>query len=199
MGAGRKLDAAPVRTPAAASGASVSRSVASVLASRRGRKRRSCRALMLLHEPAAVDLADESVILGRAMSLENVELVRQLYEAAERRDLETLEMLGSEEGEFHSVLAASEGRVFRGRQGIRDYFAAIDAAFGDWQPEIEELIDAGDDRVVALIHVSGRGKASGIPLHQRVGQIVTVRENRICFIDSYFNQSEALAAAGLRE
>ena len=138
MEAGRKLDAAPVRTPAAASGASVSRSVASVLASRRGRKRRSCRALMLLHEPAAVDLADESVILGRAMSLENVELVRQLYEAAERRDLETLEMLGSEEREFHSVLAASEGRVFRGRQGIRDYFAAIDAAFDDWQPEIEE-------------------------------------------------------------
>jgi ketosteroid isomerase-like protein len=89
---------------------------------------------MLLHEPAAVGLADESEILGRAMSLENVELVRQLYEAAERRDLETLEMLGSEEGEFHSVLAASEGRVFRGRQGIRDYFAAIDAAFDDWQP-----------------------------------------------------------------
>ena len=50
-----------------------------------------------------------------------------------------------------------------------------------------------------MIDVSGRGKASGIPFHQRVGQIVTARENPICFIDSYFNQSEALAAAGLRE
>jgi ketosteroid isomerase-like protein len=154
---------------------------------------------MLLHEPAAVDLADESVILGRAMSLQNVELVRQLYEAAERRDLETLEMLGSEEGEFHSVLAASEGRVFRGRQGIRDYFAAIDAAFDDWQPEIEELIDAGDDRVVALIHVSGAWQGErDLPRPARRPDRDRAR-NRICFIDSYFNQSEALAAAGLRE
>ena len=133
------------------------------------------------------------------MSLENVGVVRRMYEAVDRRDFETLDALISEEGEFHSVKAASEGRVFRGRRGIRDYFAAIDAAFDDWQPEIEELIEAGADRVVVLIHVTARGKASGIPLDQRVGEIVTVSENKTCLIDSYFDQSEALEAAGLRE
>ena len=68
------------------------------------------------------------------MSQENVEVVRRFYEAVNRRDLAVLGgLVASEETEFPSVFATSEGRVFRGRQGVRDYFAAIDAAFVDFE------------------------------------------------------------------
>jgi hypothetical protein len=55
------------------------------------------------------------------MSQENVEIARRVVDAVNQRDVATLDSLWSEEGEFNSRLAASEGHVFRGRQGIRDY------------------------------------------------------------------------------
>ncbi len=133
------------------------------------------------------------------MSQENVEVVRRFYDAVNRRDLLVLDgLLASEESEFASVFATSEGRVFRGTQGTRDYFAAIDEAFEDFRTEVLELIDAGDDRVVAMTRVTGRGKGSGIPVDKHFGQVWTLRGEAVVRIDTYVNPSEALEAAGLR-
>jgi ketosteroid isomerase-like protein len=134
------------------------------------------------------------------MSEENVEVVRRFYEAVNRRDLAVLdELVASEEAEFPSVFATSEGRVFRGRQGVRDYFAAIDAAFVDFETEVNELIDAGDDQVVAMTRVTGRGGVSGVAVDQRFAQVWTLRDEAVTRVETYLNPSEALEAAGLSE
>jgi uncharacterized protein len=133
------------------------------------------------------------------MSQENVEIVRQALDAVNRRDLETMDACISEEAEFHSVLAASEGRVFRGHQGARDYFAWFDEAFEEFRTEVEEVIDAGEDRVVALVTFTARGRESGVTLDQRNGLVITFEGERIVRMDSYFDPAEALEAAGLRE
>ena len=52
------------------------------------------------------------------MSQENVEIVRRVVDAANRRDVTTLDSLWSEEGEFNSRLAASECHVFGDRVGL---------------------------------------------------------------------------------
>jgi len=133
------------------------------------------------------------------MSQENVELVRRVFEAVNRHDIGALDALLSEDMEFHSVLVASEGGVFRGRQGIRDYFAEFDAAFAEFQTEIEEVIDTGQDRVVALVKFTARGKGSGVTLDQHFGMVLTFRGEEITRMDSNFNPADALAAAGLQE
>ena len=134
------------------------------------------------------------------MSQETVEVVRRFYEAVNRRDLTVLdELVASEETEFPSVFATSEGRVFQGRQGVRDYFAAIDAAFVAFETEVNELIDAGDDRVVAMTRVTGRGGVSGVAVDQRFAQVWTLQDEAVTRIETYLNPSEALEAAGLSE
>ena len=134
------------------------------------------------------------------MSEENVEVVRRFYEAVNRRDLTVLdELVASEEAEFPSVFATSEGRVFRGRQGVRDYFAAIDAAFVDFETQVNELIDAGEDQVVAMTRVTGRGGVSGVAVDQRFAQVWTLRDEAVTRVETYLNPSEALEAAGLSE
>jgi ketosteroid isomerase-like protein len=70
------------------------------------------------------------------------EIVRGMFDAANGRDLQTLDALLSEDVEFRSVLFASEGRVFRGRPGIREYFAAFDEAFADHRSEAERVLDS---------------------------------------------------------
>ena len=133
------------------------------------------------------------------MSQEKVELVRLAVDATNRRDLATLDAIWSEQGEFHSTFAASEGRVFRGRQGIRDYFATLGEVFDDMHVEIEEISEAGEDRLVVVSRVTGRGKGSGLKVEQRNGQVWTFVDGEIARIDSYMSRAEALEAAGLSE
>jgi ketosteroid isomerase-like protein len=120
-------------------------------------------------------------------------------DATNHRDLATLDAVWSEQAEFHSTFAASEGRVFRGRQGIRDYFATLGEAFDDMRVEIEEITDAGGDRLVVVVRVTGRGKGSGATVQQRNGQVWTFVDGKVARIDSYMNRTEALEAAGLSE
>jgi ketosteroid isomerase-like protein len=132
------------------------------------------------------------------MSQENVELVRLAVDATNGRDLATLDAIWSEEAEFHSTFAASEGRVFRGgRQGIRDYFDTLGDVFDDMQIEIEEITDVSEDRLVVELRVSGRGKGSGVNVEQRNGQVWTIVDSKVARIDSYMNSTDAFDAAGL--
>jgi ketosteroid isomerase-like protein len=133
------------------------------------------------------------------MSQENVELVRLAVDATNGRDLATLDAIWSEEAEFHSTFAASEGRVFRGRQGIRDYFVTLGEVFDDMRIEIEEITDADEDRLVVLLRVAGRGKGSGANVEQRNGQVWTLVDGKIARIDSNMNRTEAFEAAGLSD
>ena len=133
------------------------------------------------------------------MSQKNVELVRLAVDATNRRDLATLDAIWSEEGEFHSTFAASEGRVFRGRQGIRDYFDTLGDVFDDMRIEIEEITDVGEDRLVVELRVSGRGKGSGVNVEQRNGQVWTIVDSKVARIDSYMNSTDAFEAVGLSE
>ena len=138
-----------------------------------------------------------SAILRGAMSRENLEIVRRTMEATNRRDLEAMDDLISENFEFHSTFAASEGRMFRGHRGIREYFETLEEAFDDLHLEAEDIVDAGDDRVVLLVWVSGRGKGSEIPVRHLYGQIWTLSDGRVEKIESYLDPAEALRGAGL--
>lgn len=90
----------------------------------------------------------------------------------------------------------SKSRVFRGHQGIREYFVTLEEAFDDLRLEAEEVIDAGGDRVVLLVWVSGRGEGSVIPVRHRYGRCGPCPLERS---DSYLDPAEAIEAAGLSE
>ena len=128
-----------------------------------------------------------------------MELVCVVVDATNRRDLATLDAIWSEEAEFHSTFAASEGRVFRGRQGIRDYFDTLGDVFDDMRIEIEQITDVGEDRLVVELRVSGRGKGSGVNVEQRNGQVWTIVDSKVARIDSYMNSTDAFEAVGPSE
>ena len=132
------------------------------------------------------------------MRKDNVELVRRAVDATNDHDVARLEAMFSEETEFHSTFAATEGRVFRGRQGVRDYFATLGEVFDDMRIEIEEITDAGENQLVVVVRVTGRGKGSGVNVEQRNGQVWRFADRRIARIDSYLNPTDAFDAAGLR-
>ena len=89
--------------------------------------------------------------------------------------------------------------MFRGRQGVRDYFDTLGEVFDDMRIEIEGITGVGADRLVVVLRVSGRGKGSGVNVEQRNGQVWTFVDGKVARVDSYMNSADAFEAAGRSE
>jgi ketosteroid isomerase-like protein len=139
------------------------------------------------------------------MSQENVEIVRQLAEAAQR---------GVDDGDpgaiFDTGLLADdaewvlpipfEGKsVWRGRREYTEWMRAWTGEFEDFSIRFEPLIDAGDDRVVAISHTRATGKGSGVPVEWHTGFVIELRDGRAIRSTHYFEPAQALEAVGLGE
>jgi ketosteroid isomerase-like protein len=146
------------------------------------------------------------------MSEENVEIVRAYY----RRLVEAFDAYRANQltplpespeaneviGRLHPdvVWKPSRGAEYRGHDGVRRALEDWVDAFGDdWQLAVEDLVDGGNDRVLATFHLHLRGKGSGVPIDQRIYTVLTVRQGRITVIDDFAKREDALEAAGLSE
>jgi ketosteroid isomerase-like protein len=61
------------------------------------------------------------------------------------------------------------------------------------------LIEAGDDRVVALLNQVATGKGSSAQVEWHQGQIWELKDGRVIRTRNYPNPADALEAAGLRQ
>ena len=139
------------------------------------------------------------------MSQENVEIVRRGLEAFQRA------LEGDDPGAaFDTGLLADdwewvlqnpfEGKsVWRGRQEYVEFVRAWTGEFEDYSIRFEQLIDAGDDRVVIIYRQRGTGKGSGVPIDMHGGMISELRDGRVIRTTNYPDPAEALEAAGLEE
>ncbi len=132
------------------------------------------------------------------MSDENVEIVRQLVQAFNDRDVDAMLPLIHPDAEIESLRAQLEGRAYRGREGVRQMFADFDE---DWTfVRIHtERVSASGDRVVALGRLHARGRASGADLDVPIGFVWTFRDGKAVHAKTFSDQDKALRAAGLDE
>ena len=131
------------------------------------------------------------------MSQENVEIVRQVFEAYSTGDNEAALAAFDPDVEF-DVSIRPEGHVYRGHAGIAEAMRTWIGTWEDWTMEVEEIIDAGD-RVLLVDRQIGRGKGSGVPLDQQTFWVYTLRKGKIVRLKWLPTRQEALEAAGLRE
>ena len=133
------------------------------------------------------------------MSQENVEIVRRAWEASVRHDNEAVFALYDPEVELD--LTATPGfdtRVYRGVEGVKQWYGDWVGTFDDYTGDVEEWIDAGDC-VVAMVHLTARGKRSGALVDMRQAHVWTVRDGKLARLRVFASRAEALGAVGLRE
>ena len=87
----------------------------------------------------------------------------------------------------------------QGPEALRRYFQDWIDTFDDVSNVLEELVDVGDDRVVAVQRVTGRAKASGVRTELRYAVVYTVRDGKIARGREYIDRANALEAVGLRD
>lgn len=135
------------------------------------------------------------------MSQENVETVRRMYELWLDSDPALFEAFDPDI-ELNPDPAADwvgVDDVYRGHDGMRRYMAQVYDAFEEYRPEVEDLLDVGD-QVITLAIEHGRGRGSGAQVEaRRTAHVWTMRANRAIRLDLYLDRAKALEAAGLSE
>ena len=128
-----------------------------------------------------------------------MEVVRQALAAYARGDIEEGLSYLHPEGELHSaVIGSAEGKVFRGHDGIRTWFAELGETFEEMTTELTEYRDLGD-RVVAFGHIHARGRESGLELDSPTGWVMTLRDGKVLKAEGFLSRAETLEAAGLEK
>ena len=110
---------------------------------------------------------------GRAMSQQNVDLVRDGYARWQAGDYDLLLDFflanAAPDIEVYSRLGDFMGAPYRGHDGLRAWFAEIRENFVHFEPWLDEARDAGDDRVVAIGGIRLQGRAESTWLSDWVG------------------------------
>jgi ketosteroid isomerase-like protein len=134
------------------------------------------------------------------MSRENVEIVRSALTALADHGVDALAELLHPEINWRAMEGAPDDvGEMHGKEAARRYVEDWLETFDDFRTIPEELLDAGDDCVVGVLHVSGRAKISGISTELRYAALYTLRDGKIARVREYANRDEALEAVGLAE
>ncbi len=130
------------------------------------------------------------------MSEENVETVRRVYEAFNRRDLAGALDLFDPDFEWVPDGRALDQAV-TGRAGVERYFGDL-IEFMDARVELEEHFEK-DDQVICFIRIRTRGQASGAEVDIEIAQVWTFRDDVPVRGQAYAQRGKALEAVGLAE
>jgi ketosteroid isomerase-like protein len=130
------------------------------------------------------------------MSQENVEIVRRVYEAANRSDWDAAFRAAHPEFEATFQRGPFAG-THRGREAVQAQLADQRVAFDSLIMEPLELRDSGD-QVVAIVRTRLRPRGSSAEFEIRNGHLWTVRDGEVLSLVSFPSPEQALEAAELR-
>jgi ketosteroid isomerase-like protein len=86
-----------------------------------------------------------------------------------------------------------EAGVYQGIDAARAWFSGLRDAFGEVEIQIEKEREVGE-QVVSLVHLSGRGPGSQIPVNYSFVPVFTFRDGKIVRMDRYDDWDTAMEA-----
>jgi ketosteroid isomerase-like protein len=135
------------------------------------------------------------------MSKENVGVVQAATDAFARDGVDGWLEYFTDDVDYRAAEGAIDDRgPIHGKDALRAYAEDWTEMFDDVRFKPVEVIDAGDDTVIAVMRISGRPKGtSAEALTLSVAGVNTIRDGKIARSREYWTREEALEAAGLSE
>ena len=131
------------------------------------------------------------------MTRENVEAVEAAYAALNHSGVDALGTYWTEDVNWRAMEGAPDDRgPIHGRDAMRAYVQDWFDMFDELRWEPVELIDAGGNQVIAVVHFSGRAKLSRIETNMTFAVVHTIRDGKVAVGREYATRQEALEAAG---
>jgi ketosteroid isomerase-like protein len=134
------------------------------------------------------------------VSQENETTVRDAVAAFNRGDLDAWLEYFTDDIDYRAVEGAPDDHgPIEGKDALRAYVEDWRETFDDFRTEPTELIDAGEDRAIAVMRISGRARLSGVEVDLTFAVVYTLRDGKVARGREYWTRDQALEAAGLRE
>jgi ketosteroid isomerase-like protein len=131
------------------------------------------------------------------MSEENLETIRRGYEHfISTGEFRAETMHRDFVWDMSTFRGWPERESYAGIEGAREFMAEWLEAWDDWELELEELRDAGEN-VVAIVRQRGRSKATGVPVDMHFAQVWVMQDGKQLRMQMYASPEEALEATGL--
>jgi ketosteroid isomerase-like protein len=133
-------------------------------------------------------------------SQKNVERLRTALEAFKRDGPEAIIPFLDPDVEWIAD-RSDMGRVtYRGPHGVRKAYEELYEGLDRLGFEVDELLEAPDDQIVAVGQMYGRGRSTGIEAQIPLALVLTAgQDGKLIRYESFRNTQEALVAAGLRD
>jgi ketosteroid isomerase-like protein len=129
-----------------------------------------------------------------------VEVVRRFLLRINEQDLDAaLSQVAADAELDWSASEAPDAGVYHGPTEWRTWMTDRLEALTDTRFDVVEVIDVPPDSVVLVVHVRGRGRASGIETAALGASVWTLRAGRVTGLTFYEMRDQALKAVGLEE
>jgi hypothetical protein len=128
----------------------------------------------------------------------NVDLVRSIRAPWEHGDFSSAEW-AHPEIEFGWVDGPTPGS-WTGIAAMGEANGSFVSAWEEFRTEADEYHELDDERVLVLVHFSGRGKTSGLDLGEmraKGAELFQIRDGKVTSLVLYFDRKRALADLGL--
>jgi ketosteroid isomerase-like protein len=135
------------------------------------------------------------------MSQENVEIVSNALHAFSEGDLAAVLELWGDEAEWRPAVLGGgllEGAVYRGRDGVREFFQVQSETWDTITARPVATRDLGD-LVLVEVELEAVGRASGASVNQRTWNVFKVQDGLIRAGRVFTDEAQARRAAGLQK
>jgi ketosteroid isomerase-like protein len=137
------------------------------------------------------------------MSRENVQFLEGIFAGAADLDKQALldalpELIAQTcdpEVEWVEAPERADRGVFHGHEGVRESWQRWLENFDAYDVRVERMVDCGD-KVLVVAREEGRGRASGATIGQRIYTVVSFRDGKVSRYEEFYDEREALEAAG---
>ena len=132
------------------------------------------------------------------MPQQHVEIARRVIDAFNRRDVDAIFECVNPDVEWLPAMPVTfGGGPLRGREGIESYIREVTDTWKEYRVVGQDFRDLGEEEVLVLSRIEGRGAGSGGLVDAAMGQIFDFRDGKIARVRTYLDHGEALKAAGL--
>ncbi len=129
------------------------------------------------------------------MSRDNADTIRLFYEGDLDSD-QIVQYLDPAVELYPGIRTPDQHTRYVGREGWREFVAGAIEVWESVEIEPKELLEATDDRMLAIDLWSFRGR-DGIEIERELPTLFSFRNGLIVRIDGFTDRAEALEAAGL--
>ena len=116
--------------------------------------------------------------------MDQAELGPEFAAAFNRRDLDGMLALVTDDVELVPIRAAVEDTVYRGTEGIVQWMHDLEESWSELRIEFERIEQPAPDRQIVYGRVVGRGVESSAPVEMRVRWLGQLRDGRLARIET---------------